>query len=87
MSTYLRTRDMYAIRGHATCGDYGVLISRENASLARLINIGNHMHMSAIWKKIARQEASNCTRRSRVLFSEKIALKPLWLLINHTTSC
>ena len=30
--------------------------------------IGNHMGLSAIWNKIARQEASNCSRRSRVQF-------------------
>ena len=37
-------------------------------SIKYMINIGNHMGLSAIWKKIARQEASNCSRRSRVQF-------------------
>ena len=31
-------------------------------NLIIMISIGNHMGLSAIWKKIAWQEASNCSR-------------------------
>ena len=39
-----------------------------NKNINHCKRLGNHMGLSAIWKKIARQQASNCSRRSRFQF-------------------